>query len=118
MCALAKRAGHGLGTDVGDQRAGEGVDLGERTTDPDQLGEQARDQESGVFLVALVKCLLDGIAKLAQAVAERVAPVADEVQVREHRLRPGLPEFRALGKPHGYLPEALAARVIAEHHAG
>ena len=41
--------------------------------------------------------------------------MADEVQVHEHRLRPGLPEFRPLGKLHGYLAEALAARVVAEH---
>src|SRR5215213_7864009 len=31
--SLAKSAGHGLGTDVGDERAGEGVDFGERATD-------------------------------------------------------------------------------------
>ncbi len=70
MRALAKSAGHGLGTDVGDEGAGEGVDLRERATDPHRLGEQDRDQESGVFLVALVECLLDGVAKLTQAVAE------------------------------------------------
>ena len=116
MRTLAKSAGHGLGTDVGDEGAGEGVDLRERATDPDRLGEQDRDQESGVFLVALVECLLDGVAKLAQAVAEGVAPVADEVQVHEHRLRPGLPEFRALREQHADLAEALAACVITEHH--
>ena len=35
MRTLAKSAGHGLGTDVGDERAGEGVDLRERATDPE-----------------------------------------------------------------------------------
>jgi hypothetical protein len=32
---LAKRAGHGLGTDVGDQRVGERIDLRELTTYPE-----------------------------------------------------------------------------------
>ena len=96
MHTLAQGAGHGLGTDMGDEGAGEAVDLGERETDPDRLGEQDRDQEAGVLLVTLVECLLDGVAELAQAVAEGVSPVADEVQVHEHRLRPGLPELRAL----------------------
>ena len=54
---LAKRAGHGLGTDVGDEGAGEDVDLRQRATDPERLGEQGSRQESGVFLVALVECL-------------------------------------------------------------
>src|SRR5208283_4089779 len=53
--SLAKSAGHGLGTDVGDEGAREGVDLRERTTDPERLGEQDRAQKSGVFLVALVE---------------------------------------------------------------
>ena len=66
MRALAKSAGYGLGTDVGDEGAGKGVDLRERAADPNRLGEQDRDQKSGVFLVALVECLLDGIAKLAE----------------------------------------------------
>ena len=53
-----------LGTDLGDEGSGEGVDLGQRAADPEQLGEQRRGEKSGVFLVALVECLLDGIAKL------------------------------------------------------
>ncbi len=116
MRALAKGAGYGLGTNVGDERAGQGVDLRERAADPNRLRKQDRDQESGVFLVALVERLLDRVAKLAQAVAKWIAPVADEIQVHEDGLRPGLPEFRPLGKQHGDLAEALAACVITEYH--
>ena len=116
MHTFAQCAWHGLRTDVGDKGAGEGVDLRERETDPHRLGEQDRDQESGVFLVALVECLFDGVAELAQAVAEGVSPVADEIEVHEYRLRPSLPELRALREQHGGLAEALAAAVVAEHH--
>jgi hypothetical protein len=95
---------------------GKGVDLRERATDGEGLGEQNRDQHSSVFLVTLVKCLLNGIPEFAQAFAERVAPMMDVVEVHEHCLRPGPSEFRALGKAHGHLAETLAARVITEHY--
>ena len=110
ICCMAWQSALGTGWErmSGIEGLGEGVDLGQRAADPERLREQDRGEKSGVFLVALVECLRDGIAKLAQAVADRVAPVADEVQVHEHRLRPGLPEFRAFGELHADLAEALA----------
>ena len=80
--------------------------------------EQDCGEQSGVFLVALVERLRDGVAQLAQAVAERVAPVVDEVEVHEQRLRPGFAEFRAFGEQHADLAEALGACVVTESSPG
>ena len=88
----------------------EGVDLRQRAADPERLAEQGCGEASGVFLVTLVERLRDGVAQLAQAVADRVAPVMDEVVVHEHRLRPGFLELRPFGELHRRLRRSVARR--------
>ena len=62
----------------------------QRAAHPERLREQGRGETPRVFLVALVERLSDRVAQLAQPVADGVAPVADEVEVHEQRLRPRL----------------------------
>ena len=80
------------------------------------LAEQDCGEPSGVFLVALVERLRDGVAQRAQAVANGVAPVVDEVEVQEQRLRSGFLEFRAFGELHSDLAEALGAVAVPGDH--